>query len=230
MKGALTVVSNSEHKCQYPDDSMWLTQPWVCGYKCWQSSQNRLCMPWIMYMKDLICYCICIVNTSMQSSSYLSSYLGLVSYYLYAVLVSWATLSMRRRVWSNPSSYHAQHAKTCINWPAVAFSVLLGACNFCHLCGISMVGSTWLHMLSMLISLCLLLYHCLCNSMMGIWPDSQLHWESDWGKHKQSVITIPQVIYCRKNVVTILPVSTLFHAALNCSKLFLTTLLHSHDH
>ena len=227
MKGALTVVSNSEpepkgkcnnlkpkevcgsckkivHKCQYPDDSMRLMQPWVCGHKCWQSSQDRLCMPWIMYMKDLICYCICIVNTSMQSSSYLSSsYLGLVSYYLYAVLVSWATLSMRRRVWLNPSSYHAQHAKTCINWPAVAFSVLLGACNFCHLCGISMVGSTWLHMLSMLISLCLLLYHCLCNSMMGIWPDSQLHWESDWGKHKHSVIIIPQVIYCRMNVVTI---------------------------
>ena len=141
---------------------MRLMQPvvplWVCGHKCWQSSQDRLCMPWIMYVKDLICYCICIVNTSMQSSSYLSSsYLGLVSYYLYAVLVSWATLSMRRRVWSNPSSYHAQHAKTCINWPAVAFSVLLGACNFCHLCGISMVGSTWLHML-------VCWYHFVCYS------------------------------------------------------------------
>ena len=141
---------------------------WVCQYKCWQTSQDRLCMPWIMYMKDLICY---IVNTSMQSSSYLSSsYLGLVSCYL---LVSWVTLSMRRRVWSNPSSYHAQHAKTCINWVlAVAFSVLLEACTFCHLCGISMVGSAWLHMLSM--------YLCKLHHSM--------HWESDWGKHKHSVI------------------------------------------
>ena len=69
------------------------------------------------------------------------------------------------------------------------------------------VTPNWLHILSMLISLCLLLYRCFCmlhHSMIGIWPHSQLHWQSGWGNHTAQCCYYAALIpwlYCTMNIV-----------------------------
>ena len=108
------------------DDSMRLMRPVVplrvCGHKCWRSSQDRLCMPWIMHMKDLICYCTCIVSRSMQSSSYLlSSYLGLVSY-LSPLLLSVCSVSFMNHALNEEKSL----VKSIIISCQKIFCVLIG--------------------------------------------------------------------------------------------------------
>ena len=91
--------------------------------------------------------------------------------------------------------------------------------------------SNWLHILSMLISLCLLVNRCLCmlhHSMIGIWPHSQLHWQSGWGNHTAQCCYYAALIpwlYCRMNIVNY---STCVHfISYNCSiKLFSPDCLH----
>ena len=147
-------------------------------YECMGTSADEAakidfaCPAWIMHMKDLICYCTCIVSRSMQSSSYLlSSYLGLVSY-LSPLLLSVCSVSFMNHALNEEKSLVKSIIISCQKFfcvligcltnvmskkmLAVAFSVLPEAYTSCHLCGISMVGSGWLHILSMLISLCLL--------------------------------------------------------------------------
>ena len=94
--------------------------------------------------------------------------LYLYSKYIHAVIflplifLSWTSVilsvcsvsgphSMRRRVWSNPSLYHAQHAKCACS---CLFSITRNMHFLPPLWNFDGIGSPWLHMLSMLISLC----------------------------------------------------------------------------